>query len=60
MYNSSSSPTLSNVIFSENWALNSGGGMYNGSVSNPVLTNVTFFRRTNAAVVWPIVPAIRR
>ena len=41
MYNDSSSPTLTNLIFSSNHALNDGGGMYNDS-SSPTLTNVTF------------------
>jgi len=41
MYNSSSSPTLTNVIFNDNSAEYC-GGMYNISNSNPVLTNVTF------------------
>jgi hypothetical protein len=42
MYNSSSSPTLTNIIFSSNSAYDSGGGMYNYSSSNPTLINVTF------------------
>jgi len=41
MYNSTSSPTLTNVAFSGNRATHFGGGMYNAS-SNPTLTNVTF------------------
>jgi predicted outer membrane repeat protein len=41
MYNSGSSPTLTNVTFSGNNAYNYGGGMYN-SGSSPTLTNVTF------------------
>jgi predicted outer membrane repeat protein len=41
MFNSSSSPTLANVTFSGNSALN-GGGMYNTSGSNPTLANITF------------------
>ena len=44
MYNSSSSPTLTNVTFSGNWAYY-GGGMYNSS-SSPALTNVTFSGNT--------------
>jgi hypothetical protein len=40
MYNSYSSPTLTNVTFSGNSAIY-GGGMYNG-YSSPTLTNVTF------------------
>jgi hypothetical protein len=42
MYNfSSSSPTLTNVTFSDNSAF-TGGGMWNGASSSPTLTNVTF------------------
>jgi len=41
MYNEASSPTLTNVTFSNNSAEESGGGMYNRD-GNPVLTNVTF------------------
>jgi hypothetical protein len=41
MCNLTSSPTLSNVIFSGNAALQ-GGGMYNHYLGNPTLTNVTF------------------
>jgi hypothetical protein len=41
MYNSSSSPTLSNVAFTGNQATNSGGGMCNIG-SNSTLTNVSF------------------
>ena len=33
MYNDSSSPTLTNVIFDDNWADTSGGGMYNTSAA---------------------------
>ena len=40
MYNSSSSPTLTNVTFSGSTS-RAGGGMYNNA-SSPVLTNVTF------------------
>ncbi len=45
MYNSSSSPTMTNVTISGNTADNNGGGMYNGS-SLPVLTNVTISGNT--------------
>jgi PKD repeat protein len=42
----SSSPTLTNVTFANNWA-SDGGAMYNsgrdGGSSNPTLTNVSFF-----------------
>ena len=40
MYNTSSSPTLTNVTFTGNYA-RAGGGMYNSN-SSPTLTNVTF------------------
>jgi len=40
MYNNNSSPTLTNVAFSGNYA-DQGSGMYNYN-SNPTLTNVTF------------------
>ncbi|MEO8355341.1 MAG: right-handed parallel beta-helix repeat-containing protein [Chloroflexota bacterium] len=41
MYNKSGSPTLSNLIFSENTATKYGAGMYNES-SSPSVTNATF------------------
>jgi parallel beta-helix repeat protein len=41
MYNSSSNPALTNVIFISNTATTGGGGMANESGS-PILTNVTF------------------
>ncbi len=41
MFNSESSPALSNVIFSGNVA-NNGGGMRNNNSSRPALINVTF------------------
>ena len=41
MYNSSSSPTLTNLTFSSNSAINVCGGMFNSS-SSPTLTNVIF------------------
>jgi len=41
MINNSSSPTLTNIIFSGNSAASFGGGMANSS-SSPTLTNVTF------------------
>jgi sugar lactone lactonase YvrE len=41
LYNTSSSPTLTNVTFSANSASGTGGGLYNDS-SSPTLTNVTF------------------
>ncbi len=40
MYNGSVSPTLSNIIFSNNTAKN-GGGLYNSS-SSPTLSHITF------------------
>jgi hypothetical protein len=42
MYNSSGSPTVTNVTFSGNSAGSAGGGMYNLSSSSPTVTNVTF------------------
>jgi hypothetical protein len=43
MYNyNSSSPTLTNLIFSGNSSYTAGGGMINHSSSSPLLTNVTF------------------
>ncbi|MBI5293957.1 MAG: S-layer homology domain-containing protein [Chloroflexi bacterium] len=42
MYNeNNSSPTLTNVTFSDNWA-GAGGGMYNSNSSSPALTDVLF------------------
>ncbi|MGG2108038.1 InlB B-repeat-containing protein [Lysinibacillus pakistanensis] len=41
MYNWRSSPTITNVTFSENKA-SIGGGMYNDNVSSPTITNVVF------------------
>ena len=41
LYNASSSPKLTSVMFTENTAGESGGGMYNTS-SSPTLTGVTF------------------
>jgi len=42
MYNTFSSPTLTNVTFSGNSAFRFGGGMFNYYPSSPTLTNVTF------------------
>jgi hypothetical protein len=42
MYNESGSPTLTNCVFSTNWADNTGGGMNNSNNSNPTLNNCTF------------------
>ncbi|MFO7740809.1 MAG: choice-of-anchor Q domain-containing protein [Anaerolineae bacterium] len=41
MFNEDSSPMLSNVVFSGNWASSNGGGMINFR-SNPTLANVAF------------------
>jgi Right handed beta helix region len=45
MYNNSSSPSLTNVVFSANSTKVAGGGMYNVS-SSPSLINVTFLANT--------------
>lgn len=37
-----SNPTLYNITFNANYAINHGGGMYNEHNSNPTLINVTF------------------
>jgi len=42
LYNTSSSPTLTNVIFNGNKAKGYGGGMWNFDNSNPTLTNAIF------------------
>jgi predicted outer membrane repeat protein len=42
MFNDASSPTITNVTFSSNFALVCGGGMANLSSSNPTLTGVIF------------------
>ena len=42
MFNSSSSPTVTEVTFSGNTARFDGGGMYNTSSSSPTVTRVTF------------------
>lgn len=41
MYNTNSSPTITNVRFDNNSA-NSGGGMFNKNSSSPTITNTTF------------------
>jgi hypothetical protein len=41
MYNRNSSPSLTNCTFSNNTGYDYGAGIYNGSNSNPVLTNVS-------------------
>lgn len=47
MYNDASSPTLTNIIFINNYA-NSGGGIFNESDSNPVFTNAIISYNTAA------------
>ncbi|MCC5943022.1 MAG: T9SS type A sorting domain-containing protein [Balneolaceae bacterium] len=42
MFIEAGSPTLRNIIFSGNYAIFNGGGMYNSQNSNPSLTNITF------------------
>jgi predicted outer membrane repeat protein len=42
MYNDGSSPTVSNCIFSDNFAINRGGGMRNDNNSVPVIINSAF------------------
>ncbi|MHC5006119.1 MAG: right-handed parallel beta-helix repeat-containing protein, partial [Planctomycetota bacterium] len=49
MYNASSSPTVTDCLFSGNSAAAEGGGMYN-YVSNPTVTNCTF--SGNSAGPW--------
>ena len=46
MYNSNSSPSLNNCVFTEDSALLHGGGLYNFS-SSPMLTNCTFSGNIN-------------
>ncbi len=42
MSNNNASPTLSNIVFKDNYAAFSGAGMYNIAGSNPVIRNVIF------------------
>ncbi len=49
MYNTNSSPTVSNCTFSGNTAAGSGGGMANYNNSGPTVTNCNF--SGNEAVV---------
>ena len=49
MHNSSSSPALTNCIFTNNSAGYKGGGMYNKSSSSPTLTNCTFSSNSAAS-----------
>ena len=47
MTNNTSSPTLNNIIFLNNFATSvNGGGMYNAANSSPTLTNVIFYGNT--------------
>ena len=46
MFNSGSSPTVTNCTFSNNAADVFGGGMYNTGYSNPTVTNCTFSGNT--------------
>ena len=46
MYNSASSPSLTKVLFSENTASDSGGGVYNYSGSSPAVTECVFSDNT--------------
>jgi hypothetical protein len=47
MYNESSSPTITNVTFSNNKVTSNGGGMYNTEFSSPTITN-SIFTNNNA------------
>jgi len=42
MFNNAGNPTVQNVTFSKNKAMNYGGGMYNSAGSNPVIADVSF------------------
>jgi predicted outer membrane repeat protein/parallel beta-helix repeat protein len=42
MYNTASSPTLTNLLFSGNYASHNGGALFNANSSSPQLTTVTF------------------
>jgi predicted outer membrane repeat protein len=42
MINNNSSPTITNVTFSNNSSFQGGGAMYNANHSDPTITNVTF------------------
>lgn len=46
IYSIRSSPILTNLIISDNYAADAGGGIYNGSFSSPELTNVTISGNT--------------
>ncbi len=49
MINTSSSPTLANLTFSDNMAASDGGGMFNHGSSEPTLSNVKF---SNNSAKW--------
>lgn len=49
MFNTESSPTISDCTFTENAAVILGGGMYNESYSMPTITMCTFFKNYSAA-----------
>jgi len=49
MRNTSSSPVISNCIFTLNYTYYRGGGMYNSTSSAPVITNCTFSNNTAAS-----------
>jgi hypothetical protein len=51
MYNSQSSPEVSNCIFTANTASSAGGGMYN-IWSSPKVTNCTFTSNTASGMDW--------
>jgi hypothetical protein len=46
MMNTSSSPVISNCIFTQNYTYYRGGGMYNSTSSAPIITNCTFSNNT--------------
>ena len=49
IYNDNSSPTLTNLILSNNYAAATGGGMYIYYVGAPTLTNVTFIGNSTSS-----------
>ncbi len=50
MYNKSSSPTLTNLIFINNITQGLGGGIYNKDYSSPKLTNVSFIGNSTSSI----------
>jgi predicted outer membrane repeat protein len=48
MFNNPGSPSVSNVVFRGNLALNGGGGVYNHFFSEPRFTNVVFDNNTSS------------